>query len=86
MYLYYTYYLKVILKSQEEWIKEQVMQDLEDSNYRNSSGLGSEKEGIPLDKEGEVASPYHYRAFTSLFKSLKEGANRAINQVAVKVE
>jgi len=78
-YLYYTYYLKAILKSQEEWIKEQVTQDLKDSNYRNSSSLGSEEESIPLDKKSEVISPYYYKASTSPPKSPKEGANKAIN-------
>jgi len=62
------------------------MWDLEDSDYRNSSGLGSKEEGIPLDKEGEVTSPRYYRAFTSSLKSPKEGANRAINQVIIKVK
>jgi len=79
IYLYYTCYLEVILKSWEEWIKEQVIWDLEDSDYRNSSGLGSEEEGIPLDKEGEVASLCCYRAFTSPLRSLREGADGAIN-------
>ena len=85
-YLYYTYYLEVIFKSQEEWIKEQVTWDLEDSDYGNSSGLGSEKESTPLDKEGEVTNPYCYRAFISPLRSLKEGADRAINQVIARVK
>jgi len=78
-YLYYTCYLKVILKSWEEWIKEQVIQDLKDSDYKNSNSPGSEKEGIPLNEEGEVTSPHRHRAFTSPLRSLKEGADRAIN-------
>jgi len=79
MYLYRTCCLEAILKSWEEWIEEQVMRDLEDSDYKNSNGLGSEEEGISLDEEGEVASPRRHRAFTSPPRSPKEGADGAIN-------